>query len=118
VDAQQFAEFKRGLLLDAAFDDVQQIGAAVWQASDYGEEAAKWGERALRELFAEGLIYFFLAEGKVNASASDPRLRFTPAEVDSLLRSHGWRTAPYAAEFPDVWFGATPEGERAAARAE
>jgi hypothetical protein len=122
-----FEEFKQSILDDAVFSDYQGLWEPLWAlrgdlAQEGQSEADRqhFAERALRELHAAGLIYFFRvlpwASGDVNAAAEDDALRLTAAQVDDTLRGSWWRGEerldPDA--FEGIWWGPTPTGEAAA----
>lgn len=69
-------------------------------------------ERILRELFDEGLIYFFCVTNEdVSGSADDPRCRLSREEVETVLASDGWRKVPLGEGITDIRFAATKKGE-------
>lgn len=122
--ASSFQSFKRQILRRAATEDWQGLWEPLWWLRGGGAIAGQteadrqaFAGRALRELHAEGLVFFFrLGHGAdINASAADPASRLTPREFDDALRSHWWRGLdgldPSA---PQVWWGPTARGEAVA----
>src|SRR5215210_170214 len=119
-----FEAFKWNMLGDAVFEDWQGLWEPLWWlrgggAIDGQSEADRqaFAERALRELYADGLIYFFRvpAWGDINASGEDARLRLTAAQVDATLAAAWWRGVDgLPAAHPNVWWGPTEPGESAA----
>lgn len=114
-----FEYLKWNLLDDAAFED----GYMLWEA--FAEAVAilegysardqeELCERALRELYADGLIYFLRANGDVDAAASDPARRLAHDEVDEVLAHPAWREGSGAIEISHVSCGTTPKGQRLA----
>jgi hypothetical protein len=69
----------------------------------------------LRQLYDEGLIYFFRVppSGDIAASADDEDLRLDPESVNETLSSNWWRGALSQAH-PNIWWGPTAAGETAA----
>jgi hypothetical protein len=80
-------------------------------------ERQAFAERALREFYAEGLIYFFRIPpgAKIEPSSKDEGLRLASDEVESALRGDWWRGREQLGEGAlDIWFGPTEAGEAAA----
>jgi hypothetical protein len=80
-------------------------------------ERQAFAERALRELYAEGLIYFFgIPPGaKIEPSSKDESLRLASDEVESALRADWWRGREDLGEHAsDICFAPTEAGEAAA----
>ena len=124
MDDAAFARFKQDMLGDAAFEDWQGVweplwwlrgGGAIAGQSEAERQAA--AERALRELHAEGLIYFVQASWP-GADLAD-KAPLTSEAVDEALRGDWWRgDGALPAGVEPVWFGATAAGEAACRRAE
>lgn len=116
-----YERFKWTILGDAATEDVQGVWEPLWELRSCYEipglsetERQDMVDRALRELFADGLIYFFRGgrPGQLNQAADDPSARLTSEEVDETLKSDWWRgpaTLPH--NHPNVWWCATEKGE-------
>jgi hypothetical protein len=73
----------------------------------------------MRELFDEGLIYFFSVDhwGDINEAADDPNPRLDDAQVEAEMRSEWWRSplgSPLPEGHPNIWIAPTPKGEAAA----
>ena len=76
-------------------------------------EKQLWAERAIRELHAAGLLYFFQVAEEVNESADDPGQRLSDTDIDAALGRGWFRDSARAARDPEIWMGPTPEGEAA-----
>ena len=121
--AAELEVFKWNTLGDAVFEDVQGIWEPLWSLRGDSRiesipdgELAMAAERGLRELYADGLIYFFRAQppDNVERAASNGDVRLTPTEVDEALGGDWWRGGNGLSEdHPNIWFGATPAGESA-----
>lgn len=121
--AIEYEQFKWNILGDAVFEDWQGLWEPLWALrGDYAIEGLSepqrqaLAERALRELYAEGLIYFFRVPpwAEVNASAENESLRVTSERVDEALRGDWWRGRKGLPEdHPSIWWGPTEAGERA-----
>lgn len=90
----EFEAFKWNTLGDAVFEDYQGLWEPLWRLRGGGiiegqsePDRQTSAERALRELYADGLIYFFRVPPPhdINESAETPALRLTPREVDETL---------------------------------
>jgi hypothetical protein len=67
-------------------------------------------ERTMRDLFANGLI-FFVDHGDWHGQPWQERI-LSPTEVDAAIASSAWRQIPLA-EDVRVWFAGTEAGESA-----
>lgn len=73
-------------------------------------------ETALRELHAEGLIYFFrVTDMEVNEAAIDPQMRLSPEDAEAVISGTDWRTLPVGHDGHAIWLGPTETGETVAA---
>lgn len=119
----ELEKFKWDILGDAVFEDVQGLWEPLWWLRGDGSieglselDRQASAERALRELYADGLIYFFRVPPPhdINESADNTALRLTPSESDEALRGDWWRGRDgLPDDHPSIWFGATPAGESA-----
>lgn len=114
-----YEEFKLSVLGDAA-DDAWAIYSPL--ASLRGnirdfvplpplseEEGAEVVEAALRDLFVEGLIYFFRhATDSLNHDADDDALRLSEAEAEAAILGDSWRLPTPTT---DVHFTITAKGK-------
>jgi hypothetical protein len=74
------------------------------------EEHQLLAEAVLRDLWRDGLIFFYRETENLDADLRDPATHLSPQEVDAVLRGSDWRTVSIRT---DVWFFATLKGERA-----
>ena len=119
----EFDRFKWEILWDSAFEAFQGIWEPLWSLNGDGSipgssqsEREELAERMLRELFDEGLIYFFCVTNEdVSGSADDPRCRLSREEVETVLASDGWCNVPLGEGITEIWFAATKKGEARAA---
>jgi hypothetical protein len=119
VDA--FEKFKWNLLADS-FEFSLLVPTPLWEL--LGDEAGKGKSKAerealaarvLRELYAEGLIYFFRGrygqrDPVTLVTPVDKSEHLTPDEVEAMLRDSWWRGPGL---FPDIQFEITEVGEAA-----
>jgi hypothetical protein len=123
-DVDAFEMFKWNCLGDAVFEDWQAVWEPLWELRGSGAIAGQseldrqvFAERALRELYRDGLIYFFRVSPSagINVSGDAESLRLTSDEVDAALAADWWRRQhDFPSEHPDIWWGPTPAGEAAA----
>jgi hypothetical protein len=117
-----FEQFKEEILLDVVFEDYQGLWEPLWVLRGDGaidgqceSDRQAFAEQALRELFDNGLIYFFRAPkgGPVSDGAERPGLRLTAEEVEATIRSDWWRgSGGLPKEHPNVWLGPTEAARR------
>jgi hypothetical protein len=118
----RFDVFKWDILHDVVFEDLQGLWEPLWWLRGGGaiegqseEQRQEFAERALRQLYHEGLIFFFRARGAdLAASAEDHDLRLDPDQVNDALSARWWRGRQLPADHPNIWWGPTPAGEAAA----
>ena len=72
------------------------------------EDQIAAAERAMRELFAEELI-FFVDEGDWHGQAWQDRI-LSRAEVDAAIGSSAWRSVPLVDDVT-IWFAGTEAGK-------
>lgn len=111
------------MLGDAVFEDWQGLWEPLWGLrGDYAIEGLSErdrqlvAERTLRELYAEGLIYFFRVPPRrdINESAEDESLRLRSDEVAETVAGEWWRGREgLPPDHPNIWWGPTPAGEKA-----
>jgi hypothetical protein len=113
---EAFDKFKMEILDAAVYEDWQGVWEPLWWLRGGGvvagqseRERQAWAERALRELYAEGLIFFFPVSdrGDVN-EAAESGVRLSENEVDATLRSDWWRGDILIGV--TVWWGSTKAG--------
>jgi hypothetical protein len=111
---------KREVLSDLVHEDHQGLWEPLWslRGDDRTEpERQALAERVLRELFEDGLVYFFRVPPpytQVKEAGEDETLRSTAQEVHETLRGDRWRGRDgiqVRDGEPTVWFGATPKAE-------
>jgi hypothetical protein len=74
------------------------------------EQSGEVVEAALRDLFAEGLIYFFrYVTESLNRDADDAGLQLSQAEAEAAIVDDAWRLP---VPTTDVHFTITAKGER------
>jgi hypothetical protein len=122
-EISEFEKFKWNVLGDAVFEDAYGLWEPLFalRGSDAIEGQSEsdrqaLAERALRELFAAGFIYFFRVPSGhgVNEASEDENLRLRPEEVDEALRGDWWRGRDgWPHDRPQIWFFCTPAGEAA-----
>ena len=138
----EFEKFKQMTFwraVSASYDQLVDPVSALrgdWAIEGQSEiDRQAFAERALRELYAEGLIYFFRIPPKdfidlsstdeslwlsdmddIDASSTDESMRLSPEEVDTELRADWWRQPADLEEgLPsDIWFGPTEAGKASA----
>lgn len=108
---ERYQKFKWEVLGDSVDEDWQGLWEPLFWArtvfADLTEaERQSLAEAALRELFAEGLIFFFRGRDGVEQEVLDKAI------VEDAIAGPTWRTVPIDAS-TDIWFGGTEEGERA-----
>ncbi len=123
-DEDLFERFKFEILDDAVFEDVQGLWEPLWALRGYlrqphqrEDERQALAELALRELYAEGLIYFFRVppHSDLDRAADDPALRLGSEEVNTTLSDTWWRGATgLPTDHPNIWWWATEKGRSAA----
>src|SRR5262245_38257753 len=91
---ESFQHFKRTILYDAAFEDWQGMWEPLWWLRGGGRiegqseaDRQAFAERALRELYADGLIFFVRVPfpADITDVENDPSLRLSPDDVDATL---------------------------------
>ena len=129
VPYESFLEgFKWEILCCAAFEDAQ----AFWEPmatlrgylsdpADDDIKRAELAERALRELFEKGLIFFHVWDFKQDfwaahdAAKQNPDLRLSDAEVEAQLVADWWRgSEPPDDGGPSIWWDVLEAGEQRA----
>jgi len=117
-----FLRFKCEILDDAVFEDVQGVWEPLWLLRGSGaiegqseSQRQDFAERALRQLYDEGLIYFFRVPpwGDIGGSADNEDLRLDSEAVHETLAS-GWWRGELGRDHPNIWWGPTAAGEAAA----
>src|SRR6266851_5043736 len=111
---ERYQDFKWEVLGDSVDEDWQGLWEPLWYAKTIFPqlsqlERERLAERALRELFDDGLILFFPRAGKWPHGELEERL----IKLQSKPRFAGacWRTFPLGDS--SIWFGGTEAGERA-----
>jgi hypothetical protein len=123
LEISEFEKFKWNVLGDAAFEDCYGVweplfalrGCYAIEGQTESDRQA-FAERALRELFDAGFIYFFrVPPGHgVNEASDDEDLRLRPAEVDAALGGDWWHgREAWPQGRPQIWFFSTPAGQAA-----
>ena len=114
--AQQdrYEAFKWEILGDAVDEDWQGLWEPLFWArtvfADLSEaERQTMAERALKELFADKLIFFFKAKSEFFQGTKPPEL-LDRATVDAAIAGESWRSVPLGEG--SIWFGGTASGER------
>ena len=119
-----FERFKWMILADAVAENVQHLWEPLWQLRGSYEipglsetERQEVAERALRELYADGLICLFREEKP--GDVEDPAAVLSADEVEDVLKSDWWRGDPRDRpnDQPYVCWYATEKGESAYAEA-
>jgi len=110
----RYEEFKWEILGDAVDEDWQGLWEPLlWARTalpDLSEaERQAMAERALRELFADKLVFFFKADSEFFEGTKSPEL-LDQAEVDAAIASASWRSVPLGEA--SIWFGGTASRER------
>lgn len=122
TDEESFLRFKWSILADSVWEDYQGVWEPLWALrGDYAieglvEEADRHAvaERALRELYEEGLIYFFrVPDLDINAAGEEESLRLNRTEVEESLAGDWWRGRELAPDVTTIWWGPTARGEKA-----
>src|SRR5260370_40054959 len=111
---ERFQHFKWEVLGDAVDEDWQGLWEPLWYAKTLLPELAqaereRLAERALGELFDEGLIFFFRRGANWPHDARQEPL--DKLVVEAAISGASWRTYPLGDS--SVWFGGTEAGERA-----
>lgn len=115
IDDESNQHFKWEIAADAAFEDEQGLWEPLWYANSlYPEcqpdEREKLAERALRELFAEGLITFYRIGGNW-PGFEDSRQVLDWQAVEAAIAGMSWRSVPPADT--TIWFEGTEAGKTA-----
>jgi hypothetical protein len=110
---------KAEVLGDLVDEDYEGVWEPLWRLrnDDRPEpERQRIAEQVLRDLFAEGLIYFFRVPPPytgMNDAAENESARLTPERVEELLRASWWRGREGIGDLPDdeptIWMGSTPK---------
>lgn len=122
-EQHEYERFKWAILADAVFEDRQGVWEPLWWLRGGGaiqgqSEASceEFAERALRELYADGLIYFFRAPwtgADLNSAGMDEASSLTSEAVDEMLRDNWWRGEGPLPTEDLIWWNATPAGQLA-----
>ena len=112
---ERYEAFKWEVLADAAMEDWQGLWEPVaWARTVLRDllevDRIDAAERAMRDLFAAGLI-FFVDQGSFPGQPWQDRI-LSSAAVDAAISSPAWRSMPLTEEI-SVWFAGTETGEAA-----
>jgi hypothetical protein len=109
---ESYQRFKWEVAADAAFEHEQGLWEPLWLANTlypelHQNEREKLAERALRELFAEGLIVFHRKGGTWPAFDGTQQVLDGQA-VEAAIAGSSWRSVP--PEDTTIWFEGTEAG--------
>ena len=123
-EPDEFEQFKQEVFWTVVIEDYNALWEPLWWLRGDGAiegqselERQVFAERALRELYGEGLIYFFRIPpgGKIDPSSLDETLRLPSDEMEAALRADWWRgPGEFDEGSSDIWFAPTEAGEAAA----
>jgi hypothetical protein len=108
----RYQQFKWDILGAAVYEDWQGLWEPLWYANTVFPDVSQVGreqlaERALRELFAEGLIVFFRRGGEW--PHDDTREILDERAVEAAITGSSWRIDPLRDS--SIWFGSTQTAE-------